>query len=122
MPGAGKLANEMASNPHSGRAKRCFPRANRGSEESEPPTAPGRFCGPLLSDVAEDPDASFDREIRRRTDVVERFPARASRIRLGGAVLADQNDVWKEGRRYLGLDALVLLNSRAVEPIVLWRR
>ena len=32
--------------------------------------------------------------------------ARAHLIRLVGAVLAEQNDEWIEGRRYLGLDVL----------------
>ena len=34
------------------------------------------------------------------------FPDRNSIIRLVGAVLAEQNDEWADGRRYLGLDVL----------------
>ncbi len=40
------------------------------------------------------------------------LPDRGSIIRLVGAVLAEQNDEWADGRRYLGLD--ILAKSRLV--------
>jgi hypothetical protein len=45
--------------------------------------------------------------------VVGIFPDRTSRLRLVGAVPAEQHDKWTEGRRYLGLD--VLARSRVTD-------
>ena len=47
------------------------------------------------------------------------FPDRTARIRLVGAVLAEQHDEWIEGRRYLGRDVLARSrgdNTTTTEP------
>jgi transposase-like protein len=48
----------------------------------------------------------LNKEVKRRTDVVDIFPNEASIRRLVGAVLMEQHDDWIQGKRYMTLETM----------------
>ena len=56
-------------------------------------------------------------EIKRRTNVVGIFPNDAAIVRLGGALLLEQNDEWQLQRRYMQLEGLQTVSDNTLHRI-----
>ena len=62
------------------------------------------------------PIERLNREVKRRTNVVQIFPNEAAIVRLVGALLLEQNDEWAVCRRYMSLETLAgLCDDAAVK-------
>jgi putative transposase len=58
-----------------------------------------------------------NKEIKRRTDVVDIFPNPAALLRLAGSVLVETHDEWQvSDRRYLSEGSMALLNPAPDQP------
>lgn len=58
----------------------------------------------------------LNQEVRRREPVIRIFPNEAAALRMIGALLAEQNEVWQE-RRYLDMDDYHAWRAAAAERV-----
>ena len=98
---------------------KCCPKAARVAEEAEPDALaylgfpPSHWKRLRTNNVQE----RANREIKRRSRVVQVFPSEESLERLVGAVMCEQDETWSESR-YFALDKMQELydESRAGGP------
>ena len=57
------------------------------------------------------PIERLNKEVKRRSDVVEIFPNPASFVRLGTAVVIEAHDEWQVGRRYMSETSMTELKA-----------
>lgn len=58
----------------------------------------------------------LNKDVRRRSDVLEMFPNEASIMRLIGAVLFEANDEWQTLSRYIMVEAFAEIDKEKIGP------
>ena len=86
------------------RVEGCCPRAAAVPEEAEPDALayldfpPTHWKRLRTNNVQE----RTNREIKRRSRVMQAFPSTGSLVRLAGAVMCEQDEIWQESRYFSG--------------------
>ena len=105
----------------------CCPRAARVLEEAEPDALayldfpPSHWKRLRTNNVQE----RTNREIKRRSRVVQVFPSTGSLVRLAGAVMCEQDEIWQESRYFSEVRMNELYDdgrTRGIDGPVDWAR
>lgn len=67
----------------------------------------------------------MNREIKRRSNVVQTFPSTTSLVRLAGAVMCEQDEMWQESRYFSEAKMDELYDegcTRGIDGAVDWAR
>lgn len=105
----------------------CRPRAAAVLEEAEPDAPayldfpPAHWKRLRTNNVQE----RTNREIKRRSRVVQVFPSTGSLVRLAGAVMCEQDEIWQESRHFSEVRMNELYDdgrTRGIDGPVKWAR
>lgn len=105
----------------------CCPRAAAVLEEAEPDALtyldfpPTHWKRLRTNNVQE----RTNREIKRRSCVVQVFPSTGSLVRLAGAIMCEQNEIWQESRYFSEVRMNELYDdgrTRGIDGPVDWAR
>ncbi len=105
----------------------CCPRAAAILEEAEPDVPaylefPPSHWKRLRTNNVQEPT---NREIKRRSSVVQAFPSKASLVRLADAVMCEQDEMWQESRYFSEAKMGELYDegrTRGIDGTVDWAR
>lgn len=105
----------------------CCPSAAAILEEAEPDVPayldfpPSHWKRPRTNNVQE----PMNREIKRRSNVMQTFPSTTSLVRLAGAVMCEQDEMWQESRYFSEAKMDELYDegcTRGIDGAVDWAR